>query len=153
MLYWCALNISCRTLNQNMCDVCAGTYVCGVDVQVYRYMHVQICFCMFACIFFKCKDISILEILKCGIRLSFFFVFFFWHFRAAPVAYGGSQARGPVGPRAAGLHHSHSHIRPSDPSHICDIHHSSQKCWILNPLSEASDRTCNLMVSSQICFC
>ena len=29
-------------------------------------------------------------------------------FRAAPVAYGGSQARGPVGAAAAGLHHSHS---------------------------------------------
>ena len=27
-------------------------------------------------------------------------------FRAAPVAYGGSQARGPVGAVATGLHHS-----------------------------------------------
>ena len=24
-----------------------------------------------------------------------------------------------------------------DPSHICDLHHSSRQCWILNPLSEA----------------
>ena len=29
-------------------------------------------------------------------------------FRAAPAAYGGSQARGRVGAIAAGLHHSHS---------------------------------------------
>ena len=29
-------------------------------------------------------------------------------FRATPVAYGGSQARGPTGPVAAGLSHSHS---------------------------------------------
>ena len=24
-----------------------------------------------------------------------------------------------------------------DPSHVCNLHHSSQQCWILNPLSEA----------------
>ena len=30
-------------------------------------------------------------------------------FRATRVAYGSSQARGPVGAVAAGLHHSHSH--------------------------------------------
>ena len=29
-----------------------------------------------------------------------------------------------------------------DPSHICDLHHSAQQCWILNPLSEARDGTC-----------
>ena len=29
-------------------------------------------------------------------------------FRAIPVAYGGSQARGPIRAVAAGLHHSHS---------------------------------------------
>ena len=33
-----------------------------------------------------------------------------------------------------------------DPRHVCDLHHSSQQCWILNPLSEARDQTCNLMV-------
>ena len=33
------------------------------------------------------------------------------HFRAAPVAYGRSQARGPVGAAGAGLHHSHSNAR------------------------------------------
>ena len=35
----------------------------------------------------------------------------FCFFRAAPAAYGGSQARGPIRPTAAGLHHSHSHNR------------------------------------------
>ena len=29
---------------------------------------------------------------------------------AAPTAYGGSQARGPIGAVAASLHHSHSHV-------------------------------------------
>ena len=30
----------------------------------------------------------------------------FWLFRAAPTAYGGSQARGPIRATAAGLDHS-----------------------------------------------
>ena len=33
---------------------------------------------------------------------------FFFFFRAALMAYGGSQARGQMGATAAGLHHSHS---------------------------------------------
>ena len=28
-----------------------------------------------------------------------------------------------------------------DPSHIWDLHHSSQQCQILNPLSKTRDRT------------
>ena len=38
------------------------------------------------------------------------------------------------------------------PSCICDLHHSSQQRWILNPLSKARDRTCILTGASQICF-
>ena len=37
-----------------------------------------------------------------------------------------------------------------DPSLICNFHHSSQKCQILNPLSEARDRTCILMDTSWV---
>ena len=40
-----------------------------------------------------------------------------------------------------------------DPSGVCDLHHSSGQCRILNPLSEAWDRTCNLSVPSGIRFC
>ena len=36
---------------------------------------------------------------------------FFGLFRAAPMTYGGSQARGPIGAVAAGLRHSHSDAR------------------------------------------
>ena len=52
----------------------------------------------------------------------FFFLFLFGLFafsRAAPAAYRGSQARGPVGAVAAGPHQSHSsarselHLRPT----------------------------------------
>ena len=42
--------------------------------------------------------------------LLFFFFFISGLFRAAPMAYGNSQARGQIGAVAAGLHHSHSHV-------------------------------------------
>ena len=38
-----------------------------------------------------------------------------------------------------------------DPSHVCDLHHSSQQPWILNPLSKARDQTHILMDPSQVC--
>ena len=48
-------------------------------------------------------------------HLSLFFIYFlffiFCPFRAAPIAYRGSQARGPIGAAAAGLHYSHSNAR------------------------------------------
>ena len=39
-----------------------------------------------------------------------------------------------------------------DPSCICNLHHSSWQCQILNPLSEARDQTHNLMGTSRIRF-
>ena len=57
--------------------------------------------------------------------LLFFFFFFvflsFCLFRAAHVAYGGSQARSPIRATGAGLHQSHG---KQDRSHFCDLHHS-----------------------------
>ena len=60
---------------------------------------------------------------------------FFCLFRAAHVAYGGSQARGLIRAVAA------------------DLHHSSWQRWILNPLIEARDGTRKLMIPSRIRFC
>ena len=37
-----------------------------------------------------------------------------------------------------------------DPSHVCNLHHSSWQRQILNPLSEARDRTLVLMDTSQV---
>ena len=48
------------------------------------------------------------------------------------VAYGGSQARGRIRAAAASLHHS------------------SQQCQILNPLSKTSDQACILR---RVCYC
>ena len=66
-------------------------------------------------------------------------------FRAAPVAYGGSQARGPNGAVAAGLRQSHSNAG-SEPH----VPPTLQLTAMLNLLSKARDRTRNLMVPSRI---
>ena len=81
-------------------------------------------------------------------RKDFFFVFCL--FRAIPSAYGDSQARGLIRAVAANLHQSHSNTR-SEP--VCNLYHSSRQRWILNPLREDRDLTCNLMVLSWIHFC
>ena len=67
-------------------------------------------------------------------------MYVFCLFRTAPVAYGGSQARGQI--RAVLL--AYARATP-DLSHICTLHHSSQQRGILNPLSEARDQTRILM--------
>ena len=43
-----------------------------------------------------------------------------------------------VGAAAGGLHHTEA---TPDPRGICDLGHSLQQCWILNPLSKARDET------------
>ena len=71
------------------------------------------------------------------------FFFFFFFFRAAPKPCGSSQVRGQISPTAAGLHHSYSNTG-------CKLHHSWRQHQILNPLSEARDRTCILNDTSQV---
>ena len=44
-------------------------------------------------------------------------------------------------------------IATKDPSHVCDLHHSSGQRQILNPPSKARDQTCVLKEASQIRFC
>ena len=39
-----------------------------------------------------------------------------------------------------------------DPSCICDLHHGSRQCPILNPRSTARDRTQILMDTSWVCY-
>ena len=71
------------------------------------------------------------------------FFFFFGLSRAAPMAYGGSQARSLTGALAAGLCQSHSNAASVT---------TPQQCQILNPLSEARGRTRNHMVPSRVRF-
>ena len=62
---------------------------------------------------------------------------FFLLFTAAPVVYSISQARG----RESELQLPACTIATAtwDPSLVCNLHHSSRQCWILNPLSRARD--------------
>ena len=75
----------------------------------------------------------------------YLFILVFWLFRAAPAAYGSAQARGRIGAVAAGLYHSNTRSQ-----FICDLPHSSQQRQILNPLSEARDRTLVPMDTSRV---
>ena len=68
----------------------------------------------------------------------FYFILFcpFAFSRASPMAYGGSQARGPVRAAAASLHHGHSNVG-SEP-HLQPTP-QLEATRILNPLSKARD--------------
>ena len=58
-------------------------------------------------------------------------LFFSCLFRAAPEAFWQSQAM-------------------PNPSHVCDLHHSSWQRQALNPMSETRDQTCVLMDTSWV---
>ena len=75
----------------------------------------------------------------------FFYISFF--LRAAPAAHGGSQAKHQIGATAVSLHHSRSPRNSGSELHLQPTPCSWQ-CQILNPLSEARDRTRILMVPS-----
>ena len=82
--------------------------------------------------------------------IVFCFLGFFLLFRATPTAHRGSRARVPLGELQ--LQATVTATAMPDPSHICNLLHSSWPHQILNPLSEAREWTCNVMVPSQICF-
>ena len=63
-----------------------------------------------------------------------FFLFFFCLFKTGPMAHGSSQARGPIGTAAAGLHHS------------------PWQSQILTPLTEARDRTASSCMRVRLSF-
>ena len=79
-------------------------------------------------------------------RSNFFFFFFF--FKATPAM---EVPRLGVESQLQLLAYTTA-TAMQDPSCICDLHHCSQRCQILIPLSKAWDRTHNLMVPSWICF-
>ena len=83
-----------------------------------------------------------LHFLFVTLSLFYFSFFLFW---ASPAGYGSSQAGDQIGAAAAGLHHSHSNAR-SGP-HLWFMPEQRQ---ILNPPSEARDRTCILMDTSLV---
>ena len=73
--------------------------------------------------------------------------------RGSSEAYGGSQARSQARSQAGveselQLPAYATATATPDPSRVCNLHHSSWQCWILNPLSKAKDRI--LMGPTQI---
>ena len=62
---------------------------------------------------------------SCFIKFYFIFVFF----RAAPAAYGASQATGQIRAVAASLHHNHSNTRSPEPC----LRHTPQLTALLDP--------------------
>ena len=70
-------------------------------------------------------------------------------FRATPASYGGSQ----LGVESElQLLACTTATATQELSCVFDLHHSSRQHRILNPLSEARDRTCNLIVPRWIHF-
>ena len=73
---------------------------------------------LWTCVFGGGGEVSLFPVLFNGQNFSFF-ILFYCLFRAAPMAHGGSQARGPIGAVATGLYHSHRntgsepHLRPT----------------------------------------
>ena len=74
------------------------------------------------------------------IIICIFIYLFACLFRAAPVAYGGSQARGPIGATAAGLCHSHSNT-------VFEPHLQSIP-QLTATLSKVRDQTHNVIAAS-----
>ena len=75
-----------------------------------------------------------------------FVLFFSFSFKASPGAYEVPRLvklQQPAYTTATAMR---------DPIHICSLHHSSQQCQILNPLSKARDRAHILVDTSRLCY-
>ena len=125
--------------------MCAYIYMCiYIYIYIYKILHVLSEHCL--------KNLTHIALFhphnarwSCDYLSSFSF-FAFCLLGATLMAYGGFQVRGRIRAVAAGLwHHNQSTL---DLSCVCDLHHSSQQCRILNPQSKASDWTRVLMDTS-----
>ena len=77
-----------------------------------------------------------------------FSVFAFLFFKATPAAYEVPRLGVKLKPQLLAYA---TDTATWDPSHICDLHHGSQQCQILNPVREASDQACIFMDTSEVC--
>ena len=100
-----------------------------------------------------CTDHSWTSVCVCLVFFLPFFFFFFLLSGATPAAYGSSQARDRISECYSCQPIPWDTFIVSDLSSICDLHHSSRQHRIPNPLSEARDRTHDLMDTSWIRFC
>ena len=100
---------------------------------------------------FQSKNINYLWCLAWILTGFFFFFFFFFCFLGQHSQHVEVPRLGVQSERQLPAYDATT--ATWDPSHIYDLHHSSQQRQIFNPLSKARDQTHNLMVPSQICFC
>ena len=87
------------------------------------------------CLFSVCVCFCLLLFVRLFCFYFFIYIYLFCFFRAAPMAHGGSQVRGPIRTTAAGLHHS------------------SWQRQTFNPLIEARDPTLLLMDTIWVRYC
>jgi len=84
--------------------------------------------------------------------LPFLFVFFLFYFLGLRLGHMEVPRLGVQWELQLPAYTTATATATSDLRCVCDLHHSSWQRQILNPLSEARDRTRNLMVPSRICF-
>ena len=80
---------------------------------------------------------------------TYLFIYFLLFLRSTLVAYGNSRL-GVKSELQLPAYTTATAIQ--DPSHVCNLYHSSRQHQILNPLSEARDRTYILMDTSWVFY-
>ena len=117
-VYMCVCIYVCRCVY-----MCVGVYIC-VYVCIYVCMCVYMCVGTYVCIYihihtytfcFLGPHLQHMEVTRPGVQSEL-----------QLLAYTTATASGDLSP-------------------VCDLHHNSRQCQILNPLSKARDRTCILI--------
>ena len=100
--------------------------------------------------FFFCLFFTIFWSYNYACHFFFFFLVFLsflglfsWHMKVSRIGVKSALSP-PTYTRATAM---------QDLSHVCNLHHSSWQCQILNPLRKVRDQTCLLIDTSQIPFC
>ena len=114
---------------------------------LWSHFRAELCWGLFLCGAPHLPTTQLLPSTKSSLSSSSKAPLFVCLFRAAPAAYGGSQARG-----RSELQLWAYTTATRDPSRVHDLRHSSQQCWTLNPLSGARDHTHILMDTSRVCL-
>jgi len=140
---WCPKNVKffllLAAVESANCTFYGRIYLLAVFPRFYA------CFYLFV----FCFRFGVFLVCVCVFFFLFCFVFFFLPFRAAPATHEGPR----LGVKSELWLPAYTTVTATrDPSHVCNLHHSSWQCRILNPLDEARARTHILMDTSSICY-
>ena len=89
---------------------------------------------------------------NCHLNSFYFIIFLFYFFFLGPHSWHREVPRWGVKLELQLLAYALATAMP-DPSYVCNLHHSSQQCRILNPLSKAKDQTHIFMDTSWVHYC